>query len=82
MIKKFIDWFLSPTQKPIVEDIDVYSKLIELEEKYNSLLRDVKRLEEENIETSNCLYELMNSLDAVDARIDIIAGEWGNRSNV
>ena len=82
MIKKFIDWFLSPTQKPIVEDIDVYSKLIELEEKYNSLLLVVKRLEEENIETSNCLYELMNSLNAIDARIDIIAGEWGNRSNV
>ena len=82
MIKKFIDWFLSPTQKPIVEDIDVYSKLIELEEKYNVLLQDIKRLEEENIETSNCLYELMNSLNAIDARIDIIAGEWGNRSNV
>ena len=82
MIKKFIDWFLSPTQKPIVEDIDVYSKLIELEEKYNGLLQDIKRLEEENIETSNCLYELMNSLNAIDARIDIIAGEWGNRSNV
>ena len=82
MIKKFIDWFLSPTQKPIVEDIDVYSKLIELEEKYNGLLQDIKRLEEENIETSNCLYELMNSLNAIDARIDIIVGEWGNRSNV
>lgn len=73
MIKKLIEWYLSPSKKPIVEDIDVYSKLIELEEKYNGLLLDVKRLEEENIETSNTLYELMNSLDAVDARIDILA---------
>jgi hypothetical protein len=74
MIKQFMHWFFSPSKKPIVcDDIDVYSKLVELEEKYNGLLLDVKRLEEENIETSNTLYELMNSLDAVDARIDILA---------
>ena len=75
MIKKFVKWFISPNKKPIVEDIDVYSKLIELEEKYNNLLLDVKRLEEENIETSNCIYELSNHIDAVDARIDIITIE-------
>jgi hypothetical protein len=58
---------------------DVYKRLSDLEitvrhleEKYQGLLLDVKRLEEENIETSNCLYEIMNSVDAVDARIDII----------
>jgi hypothetical protein len=74
MISKFIDWFFSPTKKPIVcDDIDVYSKLIELEEKYDGLLLDIKRLEEENIETSNTLYELINSIEAVDHRIDIIA---------
>lgn len=72
MIRKFIKWFISPSPKPIVEDVDVYSKLFELEEKYKSLLLDVKRLEEENIETSNVLYELGNSIDAVDARIDIL----------
>lgn len=75
MIRKFIKWFITPNEKPIVEEVDVYSKLIELEEKYNGLLFDVKRLEEENIETSNCLYELSNSIDAVDARIDILTGE-------
>jgi hypothetical protein len=69
-------WFFTPSSKPIVEDIDVYSKLIELEEKYNGLLLDVKRLEEENIETSNCLYELENSIKAVDARIDIITERY------
>jgi hypothetical protein len=44
-----------------------------LEDKYSGALQDIKRLEEENIETSNCLYEIMNSVDAVDARIDILA---------
>ena len=63
-----------------MENIDIYSKFLELEEKYNGLLLDVKRLEEENIETSNCLYELSNSIDAVDARIDILTAEkWMNK---
>jgi hypothetical protein len=57
-------------------------KIIELEEKYSGLLLDVKRLEEENIETSNCLYELMNSIDAVDARIDILTAEKWIDKNV
>jgi len=29
-------------------------------------------LEEENVETTNTLYEIMHSVDAVDARIDIL----------
>jgi tetrahydromethanopterin S-methyltransferase subunit G len=49
--------------------IEVLIKRIEeLEEK-------VAKLEEENIESTNLIYELMNSLDAVDNRIDIVAGE-------
>ncbi len=73
---KFIKWFFSDTKKHITEEhIDVYEKLVELQQKYNALLLDVKRLEEENIETTNSLYELMNSIDAVDARIDIITLE-------
>ena len=82
MISKFIKWFISPSQKPIIEDIDIYSKLIELEEKYNGLLLDVKRLEEENVETTNTLYELMNSIDAVDTRIDILTAEKWIDKNV
>ena len=71
-MKKFIKWFLSPSKKPIVETNDVYSKLVELEER-------IVALEQENIETSNCLYELVNSIDAVDARIDILTLEnWKN----
>jgi hypothetical protein len=50
-------------------------RIKELEEKYSALLLDVKRLEEENIETTNTLYEIMNSVEAVDTRIDIITAE-------
>lgn len=67
----FISWLFSPSTKPIVEDhIDFYTKLLELEEKYDGLLLDVRRLEEENIELTNELYRMENSLDA---RIDILA---------
>lgn len=48
----------------------------------NSLLDYVKKLEEriekleyENVETTSTLYELQNSIEAVDSRIDIITGE-------
>lgn len=75
MIKKFINWFLSPSQKPIVEDIDVYSKLIDLQQR-------IETLEAENVETTNTLYELMNSIDAVDARIDILTVEKWTDNNV
>lgn len=61
---------------------DVYQKLNELEKKYNSLLLDVKRLEEENIETTNTLYEIMHSVDAVDARIDILTAEKWMKKDV
>lgn len=75
MIRRFIEWYFAPSQKPIVETMNVYDKLVELEEKYDALLKDVVRLEEENIETSNCLYEIMNSIEAVDNRIDILTAE-------
>jgi uncharacterized small protein (DUF1192 family) len=64
-MKQFIEWFFSPSTQPIVEDIDVYSKLIELEDR-------VAKLEEENVELTNELYRMENSLDA---RIDILASE-------
>ena len=61
MISKFINWFFSPSIDPILED-DVYSKLIELEDR-------ISKLEEENIGLTNELYRMENSLDA---RIDIL----------
>ena len=75
MIGKFINWYFSPSRKPIVEDIDLYAKIAELEER-------IRHLEEENIENSNCFYELSNSIDAIDARIDILTLENWNNKNV
>jgi hypothetical protein len=56
---------------------DVYNRLSQLEivvkdlqERYYGALEDIKRLEQENISTTNELYRLENSLDA---RIDILA---------
>jgi predicted nucleic acid-binding Zn-ribbon protein len=68
--------------KSLEERITTLENLVvELQEKYSGALEDIKRLEEENIETSNCLYELSNSIDAVDARIDILTAEkWVNKN--
>lgn len=49
--------------------------IVELQER-------VKYLEEENIENSNLIYELMNSTEAIDRRIDIVAEEFGKPENV
>ena len=64
-IKEFIKWYFSPTEKPIVEEHNVYSKLLELEDR-------IRVLEECNVEQTNALYECWNSLDA---RIDILTAE-------
>ena len=39
------------------------------------LQEKVKFLEEENIENTNLIYELMENVRALDARIDILASE-------
>ena len=58
---------------------ELYERLSTLEEKYNALLLDVKRLEEENVETTNELYRVENSLDA---RIDILAERFWSEQDV
>ena len=71
MIRKFIHWFFSSYDEPVTND--VYSKLIELQER-------IEALEAENVENSNCFYELDNSIQAVDARIDILTAEnWSGK---
>lgn len=65
MIAKIIDWFFAPSEKFIVETDDVYDKLLELEAR-------IEVLEEENVELTNELYRMENSLDA---RIDILTLE-------
>lgn len=64
-MKKFIRWFFGPSKKPIVEEIDLYAKISELEQR-------IVKLEDENIETTNLLYELINTSEAIDNRIDIV----------
>ena len=68
---------------------DNMMKSYSLSDEYKSLLQriqdleeKVKHLEEENIETSNVLYEIMNNIDAVDARIDILTVEKWKNGNV
>jgi len=69
---KFIKWFFSPSKKEMICDgSNFYEKLIELEDR-------IKVLEEENIEQTNSLYEIANSLEA---RIDILASEPYNLKN-
>lgn len=64
MISKIFKWIFSPSEKPIVEDhVDIYSKIMELENR-------IEILENENRETTNELYRLENSLES---RIDILA---------
>ena len=49
--------------------------------KIEELEKRIVNLEGENIETTNTLYEIMHSVDAVDARIDIVADDWGDQFN-
>lgn len=44
-----------------LSDLEILTK--ELREKYDSLLSDVKRLEDENIQLTNTLYELESRLE-------------------
>lgn len=53
----FKKWGIEPTES-------LLSGLKDLEEKYASLLMDIKRLEEENIELTNALYECENRLQS------------------
>lgn len=55
----------------------IISKSMESSENLFNLIKNleerVKQLEEENIENTNLIYEVMNSIEAVDRRIDIVA---------
>ena len=52
----------------ILSDVPTDSLIKRIEE----LEERMVKLEEENVETTNTLYEIMHSVDAVDARIDIL----------
>ena len=64
------NWFQKKWGMPEVPADTLFRKIEELEQR-------IVKLEEENVETTNCLYENANSIDAVDARIDILAEHCG-----
>ena len=69
MIFNFIQDFFAPSVHPICEEhTDLYGVIANLQKR-------IEVLEQENIETSSTLYELMNSIDAVDERINILSSE-------
>ena len=56
MMFKWIDDFLKPYQVA-TSDTSVFGKIVALEAR-------IKKLEEENVELTNCLYEVENRLQA------------------
>jgi hypothetical protein len=70
MIARYGNQTATPNLYEIIQGLE--ERVNVLEEKYRGALEDIKRLEEENVETTNTLYEIMHEVDAVDARIDIL----------
>ena len=64
------NWFQKKWGMPEVPADILLKRIEELEQR-------IVKLEEENVETTNCLYENANSISAVDARIDILAEHCG-----
>ena len=69
------NWFQKKWGMPEVPTDTLFRKIEELEQR-------IVKLEEENVETTNTLYEIMHSIDAVDARIDIVAEHCGCMKDV
>ena len=66
---KLIKKFFAPSVLPICEEhIDLYGVIANLQKR-------IEVLEQENVETTNTLYELMHSIEAVDERINILSCE-------
>ena len=68
------NWFQKKWGLPEVPADVLFKKIEELEQR-------IVKLEEENVETTNCLYENANSIDAVDRRIDILYEETLSLNN-
>ena len=70
------NWFQKKWGLPEVPADVLLKKIEELEQK-------IIKLEEENVETTNVLYEIMENIRAVDARIDIVAeNPWSEQFDV
>jgi hypothetical protein len=62
---KFLNRFFNSNKNKL-------SKIIKLEEKCDSLLLNIKNLEDENIDTNNMLYELSIDIDMLKIRIQTL----------
>ena len=62
------NWFQRKWGTPEVPTDILFKKIEELEQR-------IVKLEEENVETTNVLYEVINSTEAIDRRIDIVFEE-------
>ena len=69
------NWFQKKWGAPKVPIDILLDRVEQLEDR-------LMKLEEENIETTNILYEIINSTEAIDARIDIIAEHCGVNQDV
>jgi len=57
MLFKFLSKIFEPTEKEMCEEIDIYSILLDLQDR-------IEKLELENTELTNALYESENRLQA------------------
>jgi hypothetical protein len=69
------NWFQKKWGTPKVPIDILLDRVEQLEDR-------LMKLEEENIETSNLFYELIENIRAVDARIDIVAEYCGVNQDV
>ena len=53
----FLKWLFGPTEEEMLEEMDIYSILLQLEER-------IEKLELENTELTNALYESENRLQS------------------
>lgn len=60
--------------------VSVMDLISTLENKIEKLENEINILKEENIENTNLIYELSHNMDAIDARIDIIAAQQFTRN--
>ena len=69
------NWFQKKWGAPKVPIDILLDRVEQLEDR-------LMKLEEENIEPTNILYEIINSTEAIDARIDIVAEHCGVNQDV
>lgn len=71
LLARYNDAYKEPNLHQMI--LNLQGQLDNLETRMDSIMNDIETLKEENVETTNVLYELQNTIEAVDRRIDIMA---------